>query len=159
MSLMTKIKSNPKYMFIAIALLVAVVWFTGIFKRTRQLFSSIVSSGTSAQTEQYDEKGNVVAVSVRPTMTAADIRDVSNQMFYALLENTSEDEALFYSQLNRIRNQADWNAVVATFGIRNANGWLKFFEGTLPQAINTYLSTSEQIPMFDHFKKYNIVFQ
>lgn len=90
------------------------------------------------------------------TLSNADVKRISNALYLDLLENATEDEKDVLLQISRIKNVGDWLALVAEFGVKKDNSYLKFFEGTLPQALTTYLGAENLQAVRNHLSTINV---
>ncbi len=90
---------------------------------------------------------------VQSSMTKSEAKRVAEKLYEALLENNTEDEALFNEWFEKINNQADFNLVYQAFGVRSDNAVFKSFEGDLISAMNEYLSYDEILNPRTHASK------
>lgn len=140
---MMKLSRNPKYAIIAIAVVALLLWFSGIFRRSKQIVSGIITNLSDTKIDAYDANKKPVVTTVSPTITAVDAARIADSMEIALIRDSTENTSLFFTELQKLQNQADWNAVSAVFGIRTDSAILKSFRGTLWQAMSTYFSNDE----------------
>lgn len=134
---------NPKFAIIVIVVLALVLWFSGIYRRSKQIVSGIVTNLGTTKVDAYNSENKPIVTTVRPTITAVEAARIADVFEVALIRDSTENTALFFQEFEIIQNQADWNAVAASFGTRSDSGIFKNFTGTLWQAMSTYFSTSE----------------
>ncbi len=86
----------------------------------------------------------------RSTLSKLQADTIANQMFGAM-DGLGTDEETLYRSARQIKNDADWAAVNAAYGIREVSSglfWEKPFRGTLSGALSNELSDDKLNPTY-----------
>jgi hypothetical protein len=112
----------------------------GIYKKIKS-----ISNNAKARQEGKEVDAELKKISTKLSLNSAQISILSNQIHTAF-DGRGTDWPAVLRVFNQITNDADLLSVIKSYGIRTINSgvWLvPDFEGTLPQAINEELSSSE----------------
>jgi hypothetical protein len=90
------------------------------------------------------------------TLSDKQVKSIVSNLYFDLLENATENEDDVLNQILQIKNVGDWLAVVGEFGVRSDNSYFKFFNGTLPQALSTYLDSDYLDEVRKHLQTINV---
>lgn len=97
---------------------------------------------------------------VFPPIGGLDYATMADKIFKAM-DGYQTNEQSIENEILKLRNKADWEALVAAYGVRTIDsGWGNFFQddftGTLPQALKSELNEAEMVDLKANLRKIGV---
>lgn len=97
---------------------------------------------------------------IYPTIGGLDYSKMADNIFNAM-DGYQTNEQSIENEILKLRNKADWDALVAAYGVRTIDsGWGNIFQddftGTLPQALKDELDEDEMADLKANLRKIGV---
>ncbi|MBM3201312.1 MAG: hypothetical protein FJZ56_02765 [Chlamydiae bacterium] len=104
--------------------------------------------------------GNGGGGGIYPTIAGLDYAEMADDI-HSAMDGYGTSEDLIENQILKLRNKADWDALVATYGVRTVssgrgNIFQDDFTGTLPQALKNELDEDEMADLNAKLRKIGV---
>lgn len=131
----------------------------GAFFGAKALFKKIKDSDGSRAEGKDDREGIKAAEKKIDTANLSMSKDSFKNMadrLYVAMKGSGTNEDTVISVIKRLKNEDDWLALYAQFGIKKVDTWAYDFSGNLTKWLEDEMSTSGMKEVSDHLNKLGV---